>query len=165
MVQLAGEDILASDIKVPKYIQKVANEIVNNSAVLQNDNDFALLLPIGTYRVETFLHVSCANNAADIRTAWAFSGTVTSTGRSIMGAAVASTDGADTNMRWSGHGFATSVISGVSSTVASLIHEDLLFTVTVAGTLNYQWAQGTATVADTTASNASRLYITEVEAL
>jgi hypothetical protein len=171
--QLAGEDILASDIVTPKYLSKASTETVTSSAVLQNDDDFVVSLPVGVWRVELFAHVSnaAAADTGDIRSAWATTGTITSMGRSVTGAGPASVDntGSVTTAgsgitRSSGHGLTTAVITGITDDAAGLLHEDLLLNVTVAGVLTFQWAQGTSNATGTAISTASRMYLTQLEA-
>jgi len=162
---LAGQIIRASDIKRPMVIRKAAGEDVTNSATMQNDNDFVVVLPIGLWHIDLFLHITNAGPelTSDFKTQWTFSGTSASS-KSIHGAEVATSNITATLVRLSGHALATAVNYGVDDALTSIVHEDLELEVTVAGTLQLQWAQAAAVVGvTTTVSAASRMYITEME--
>jgi hypothetical protein len=173
MPQLAGEDILASDIQYPRVLSKAASESVTSSVTLQADDDFSFTLTPGLYRIEAFLHASNAvtTDNGDIRIAWAIvSGTMTGLGRSCTGAGPASTNNTGDTvvagsgiMRYSGHGLATAVIYGITDDAAGVIIEDQLLQVTVTGVFQMQWAQGTSSATPTSISVASRVYITQLE--
>lgn len=165
MPQLAGEDILASDIKIPRFIQKAATESVTSSTVLQNDDDFVIPLTPGVYEIRLWLHVTGHATAGDIRTAWATTGTITSNGRSVIGPSAATTDVTDGNARFSGHAITTAVICGCDAATSGVVKEELVVTCSVAGNLTLQWAQGTSSATSTNVSSASRVIITEMEAI
>lgn len=163
---LAGDPILATDIKVPRFKNKSASESVTSSTVLQNDDDFVIALEAGkTYEVRLWLHVSGHTSAGDIKTAWATTGTITSNGRSCIGPAEATTDVRDGNARFTGHGLTTPVTYGCDATTTGVVKEELIVTCTVAGNLTLQWAQGTSSATATTCSTASRIIVTELEDL
>ncbi len=164
---LSGDPALASDIVIPYWRNKTIAETVTNSAVLQNDDDFGFTLPVGTWSVTLWLHAFLtAGVAADIKTAWTNTGTMTVIARSCLGPAVGSASVDDGNVRSTGHNLGTSVPYGLDAATTGVIREELLITVTVAGTLQLQWAQNTATVGvGTTCSVGSRVIVNEVEAL
>lgn len=155
MPQLAGEDILASDILPVQVRMKAVAETVNNSSALQNDDDFLFVLPIGIYSLDLWMHVTSTSNTPDIKLAWTTTGTM-SVFRSCIGPSAATTDVSATTMRCSTHAVGTSVVYGVDNAISALIKEELVINVTVAGNLQLQWAQSVATAVNTTASTASR---------
>lgn len=159
----SGDPILASDIKVPRYIAKTSSEIVNNSNTLQNDNELFIALAVGVYRIEAFIHFT-TNTAADFRCAWTTTGTMTSIGRSVLGGGTSMTAVTDSTVRNQGLAIGTANDVTGNTTASNVVREDLLIDVTVAGTLQLQWAQQTANASDTTVTTASRMFITEVEA-
>jgi len=149
--------------------RKLASQGVTSSTTLVNDTDLAWPLSIGTYRIELFAHCSSPSDVPDLRTAWAFTGgTISSNGRSVMGpgenTTAAEGQSAGSVSRASGHGFATAVRIGLDAGLAaSVLHEDMLVTVTAAGTLQWQWAQGASNANTTTVSTASRMYVTPTQ--
>lgn len=165
---LSGDDILASDIKIPLFKNKAVAQNVTNSAVLVNDADFQIPLGVGTYEITLFVVAFLSGGtAAGVQLAWANTGTMTSLGRSCLGPAMSATASVtDTNMRSSVHGLSTAISYGLGSSNSGAIREDLMISVTVAGTLTLQWAQAVATAAiTTTLSTTSRIRIAEIEDL
>jgi len=172
MPVLAGDDVLASDIWRTRYVYKSASEAVTSSTVLQNDNELFIALPLGQFRVETFLSVTGQNSTTlgGISMAWTNTGTMTGLTRACMGpafGAIAQTTanlGADSS-RWTTHGLTTPVAYGGLGTATAIVHEDLLVDVTIAGTLTLQWAQRASTGTATNVGVGSRLMVTQVEAV
>jgi len=155
----------------PYVKRKNPIQTVTNSATAVNDTSLAVDLPVGAHRVQLFAHFSCPSAAADLRSQWAITGggVMASQGRSCFGPGSASTavDGSSTNSvaRASGHNIGTAVIYGADAGLdASVLSEDILMLVTTAGTLQWQWAQGTATSGvTTTVSTASRVFVTPIQ--
>ena len=163
MPQLAGETILASDIKISRTKNKAIAESVTSSTTLQNDNDFVIPMEAGkTYEVVLLLHCTGAA-AGDIKTGWATTGTITSNGRSIFGPAGTTTTVLDSNMDFSGWNLTDGVTYGLDGSNTAVIKEELSVTCTVAGNLTLQWAQGTSSGTATTCTTASRIIVTEME--
>jgi hypothetical protein len=133
------------------FIKKPASEIVNNSTVLQNDNDFLLYLPPnGIYEIELKLHLTGAANA-DFKCDWVVGGGCSQlTTRACIGPPIATADVTDTNLRSTGYNLTTAVNYGTDGTSASAILEKFLVGTTTAGTLQFRWAQNTAQASDTT---------------
>jgi hypothetical protein len=163
LVDTGLEYIFAGGVWAPEmqFVKKAGTETITSSAVLQNDDHFVWVLPVGTYRVEAFLHASGAA-AGDVQTAWTFSGTVVNTGRSCFGPQLGTADVSATTMRSSGHGVGTAINYGLDAALATVIHEDLYLEVTVAGTLRLQWAQNASNGTGTAFSAASRVYVTRL---
>jgi len=164
---LAGEPIRASHITnaTTRRIQKTAPETVTSSTTVQNDNHFVLALPVGLWRIELFLHVFGHATSGDIRTRWTNTGTMTARGRSVIGPAAATTDVRDGNTNASAPAtqFSDEVVCGCDATTRGVVKEDIEVEVTVAGTLTFQWAQGTSSATGTTVDTDSRMFITKLE--
>lgn len=159
--QKAGEDILASDIIDPTLVYKNATETVNNNATLQNDDELFVTLGVGLWRVEALIAQISVSATPDLKTNWTFSGTVGNNTKNCMGPTSANTVATATTPDLQNHALTTSHTYG-STTNSSFIKEEVYVEVTVAGTLQFQWAQGTATASDTQVQSASRLYVTQV---
>lgn len=163
MPELAGETILASDIKRVRTRNKAIAESVTSNTTLQNDNDFVIAMEAGkTYRVELILHVTGAA-AGDIKTAWATTGTITSLGRSIFGPGLATTDVTAGIYDASAWVLGAGTAFGLDGVNSAVITEDLSVVCTVAGNLTLQWAQNTSNGTATTCSTNSRIIVTEME--
>jgi hypothetical protein len=122
--------------------------------------------------------VSPANQAADIKIAYAFTGTASAT-RRVFGsdtqiggpsqyfnsssATHVNTNSERTLMKLGNQaatpGLTTAVAYGLNDTYSIGIQEEMIVTVTVAGDLSLQWAQNAATAGITTTVNAGS-YIT-----
>lgn len=164
--QLAGEDILASDIVTPRYVVKSGVETVTTSAVLQDDNDFNLIALAASrvYRIEVLLAASCTGTG-DIQTTFVLAGGASQlTARHSRGPASSSTTASDTTMDIAHVNLTTPLNYGLNSAggTATIKHEFLVQT-TTAGTITMQWAQDTANGA-TSLSASSYMILTEVEA-
>lgn len=159
---LSGDPVLASDIKIPRYVPKTVSQNVTSSTVLVNDNSLFAALPVGVWRVELFMHYN-GDTTGDIQVGWTTTGTITSLGRSVLAPGRTFTTITDAAVCIQGLALATVGIYGASAATAHL-KEDLLLDVSVTGTLQLQWAQNTSSATALTVSTASRMIITEVEA-
>jgi len=88
-MQLITDKINEIDKHIDKsYIKKASNETVNNSNVLQDDNDFNLSFATadaGVYEIDVTIHL-IGHASAGIKTKWVVSGGVTAlTARAVMG--------------------------------------------------------------------------------
>jgi hypothetical protein len=153
----------------PTLVFKTVSE-PSQSTTVHDDGQLFYTLSVGSYRIQAFLHASGPGPASGgLRTAWAFSGTATTAGRSCYGPSIRTTDpegdAAAANTvgvtRASGHFYTTEVTYGTSLAEVSVIHEDLYFVVTVGGLLKLRWGQWIATGTATNLSTASRLYVTK----
>lgn len=161
---LAGQIVRASDITVPRFIRKPANQSVTSSTTLTNDTDFVVALPIGTWEIRTYLAANGAT-AAGIKVGWTFSGTATISKSSFgPGNNVTSVTNAE-NVNMTGVAFTSSRQFGiVTAADNTAIHEQLLCEVTAAGTLQMVWAQTVSNATATMVTGSSRMMITAVEA-
>jgi hypothetical protein len=163
MAQLAGETILASDIKVIKTRQKAVSESVTSSTTMQNDNDFVIALEAGkTYDITLWLHVT-GNTTNDIKVSWVTTGTITSNSRSVFGPSAGTTDVGNGNYFGSAWPLTTVLTYGLDAVNTAVIKEELSVTCTVAGNLTLQWAQSSSNATATTCSTSSRIRVMEME--
>jgi hypothetical protein len=143
----AGEIVDAADSIVGKFIRKQATESVTSSTTMQDDDDLLAELPVGVWRVQIWLTATGAT-AGDIKTTW------TNT--------VSTTSNLDGGILLGGFAFTSTVNYGLSA-ANHAIYEDLLIDVSVAGSIQLQWAQVASSGTSTTLSTSSRMYITQVE--
>lgn len=160
---LAGEFIDESDLndRTMRYINKAGAESVTSSTTLQDDEDFAVTLTPGVWRVELILTATGAT-AGDIKVAWANTGTMTALARSCWGPQAGTTDVDNTAILSRAVTLTANVTYGLTA-VAAAIREDVLIEVTATGILKVQWAQSASSGTSTTLSTSSRMYISQVE--
>lgn len=150
----------------PLVKAKSVTQTVTSSITAVDDNDFGVTLQPGVYRVELVVHFTSASAAADLRSLWRTTGTITVNGRSVFGPAASTADVTSDVFRASGHFGTTAVIYGTDAGLTTgTLREDLLVTVAVAGLLQWQFAQGTSSASGTSVSSASRLYVTPLSTL
>jgi hypothetical protein len=163
MTKLAGQDILASDIKVVKTRQKAVDESVTSSTTMQNDNDFVIALEAGkTYDITLWIH-AIGNTTNDIKVAWTTTGTITSNSRSVFGPSAGTTDVGNGNYFGSSWPLTTVITFGLDAANIAVIKEELSVTCTVAGNLTLQWAQSSSSGTATTVGTTSRIRVMEME--
>jgi len=138
-------------------VYKTATETVTSSTTLQDDNHLDLALQPGTYRIRAVLRAAGASGG-DVKIAWTFSGTLTRSNRTSSGPVLSTTTVADTTVRATTVALGTAVPYGTDGTNGSLIEEDLLLTVTVAGNLQLQWAQNASSGTATELTAECRMY-------
>ena len=140
--------LMRTDLAVlgSKIIRKPADETVNNSTTLQNDDHlFEALLANETIYFSAFIqHIGDTN--ADFKLAWTIP-TGASMVWSMPNARVITTDALGGGQTVSGSGVAIGC-QGTTATLAQLVH-GIVINGGTAGNLQLQWAQNTATVVDT----------------
>lgn len=147
----------ALDAYVPVVVYKTATETVTSSTTLQNDDHLDIALQPGTYRVRAVIRAIGASGG-DVKIAWAFSGTLTRANRTTMGPQLGTTDATNTAVRMVTAALGTAIGYGTDGSAGSVIEEDLLLTVSVAGTLQMQWAQAGSSGTATELTSECRLY-------
>ncbi len=161
----AGHQPTADDLNsiFDQYpIRKAAATTVTSDATVNADADFAITLPVGTYLIWLWVHVSCASATPDFKGAWSNSGTM-SIARTIMGPQIATADRGNTAMLWQGSASTTEVAMGNDgSGNANVYKEELYVEVTVEGVLTFNWSQNTSNATGITASTASRMWVVNV---
>lgn len=165
---LAGALVRASDIRNPVVYFKAASESVTSNATAQNDDDIAIALDVGLWGIDLF-GVATGAQAADVIVQWTFSGTATLRHRSGTGPGTNTTDIRNTDSvqragmsLTTGPGYGTDANTGDRS---SRIHERLVIEVTVAGTLQLQWAQAVSTASATAFATATHAEVQQLEEL
>lgn len=159
----AGEQPTADNLNAifdQTMTRKAAIESVTSSTAIQNDDDFSWSLAAGTYLVFVWLHLN-GLEAGDFKCAWANTGTMT-IARSSFGPAAATTDRESTLMVTRGNTSTTEQTYGVDTTGSTVVKEELLVIVDVAGTLTLRWAQGTSSGTATSVTTASRAWVVSV---
>ncbi len=129
-----------------RIIRKTANETVNNSSTLQNDNHlFAALLANTTYHFSAFV-AHLGNTTADFKLAW-----ITPSGSALLwslpNAMIQPGEGLGAASVITNSGSAISV-QGTVGDLAQLV-SGTVRTFGTPGNLQLQWAQNTATAVDT----------------
>jgi hypothetical protein len=165
---------LSGDPSTPQVKQKMNVQSVTSSTTIVNDTELAVTLAIGVYRIELFALVGnpVTSDDGDVRSAWSNTGTMLNNGRFCIGPGPASTDNRGNTTaagsgitRATGHALATEVVYGITDGASSVIHEDLLVGVSVAGILQWQWAQGTSSSTATSVQANSRIVVTPIQNL
>lgn len=142
----------------PIFVLKAADEIVNNSATLQNDNELFLTVEPATYLLDGWLRHQ-SPTAADLKldftspsgtsghwTSFGLMNTATTTSGDLLAETLTISQ--------------TCTAGGAGSNVAVVLKGTIV--VTTAGTLQLRWAQQTATASDTTMRANSWLKLTRI---
>lgn len=144
------------------YIKAAATTVTNSTTLITDPELSNMALGVGVWRVATLVlaQLNTANQATDIKLAYAFTGTATAT-RRVFGpdiqiggpsqyfnstsATHVNTNSERTLMKLgntpSGANLTTSVQYGLNDTYSIGLQEEMIVTVTVAGVLGLQWAQ------------------------
>lgn len=132
-------------IPVTKRLAAAYSHPVNNTT-LADVTGLAISLTPGTWSLEYHLALSTTTPApGDAKTAFTFSGTATVSQQYVQGNSTATADvGNSANMRSTVHNIGTAVSHGADGVTASYVRIHLTLVVTVAGTLQLQFAQNTA---------------------
>lgn len=156
-VQCDG-DLIPTGAGYMSYLRKSVSTVIQSDTSVDDDPHIEFELGVGSYRVELFAHCASAE-AADIKSVWAFDGTAI-IARSCIGAAADLTNRENTNAIFKGIAYTTEQTYGIDDSGSTVFYEDLVLEVTVAGTLNWRWAQASSVASGTTMSSATRAYIT-----
>lgn len=149
----AGQVLTADDLNAHNpvsAVKGVAEPLVANTTLQADDELFVDLVAGRRYQIRCVISVTGAA-AADVKTAWANTGTMSAVGiRTSLGPAVGTADASATLMHSQAHGFGTAFGYGLDGSTASRIEENLVIECTVSGRLSLMWAQlassATATV-------------------
>ena len=167
----AGQIVYESDLTGlnPDVTYKGATTTRNNTATLANDPDLANInLDPGVYSIEVVILTTNANQAAKFKTRWSFTGTWSSPMRACIGPGNTntSTDPATaTPITVRGYDATTQDAAysyGVSSAYAVIREVSDFVQVTASGVFAVQWAQVTATAANTIVQPGSTVRVTKV---
>lgn len=168
IVTTAGDTIWATAAnaltRVPARIYKSADEIVNNSTTLQNDDH--LVLPIAAneiWAIQMRLFITNATGSPGFKVAFTVPSGATGSIVAQSGAA-ASDLGASTNV----NAMTTTITSGFAAiTLASYTEAWMIINLYVinssnAGNVQFQWAQSSAVVGNTTLLKGSHMIPTRL---
>lgn len=158
-------DVTAATVGTARFAIKAADETVNNSATLQNDDD---------------LHFAIGKDEIGYTETWEFVGIVfvTTASSGTPDIKVAFTVPVGSTLLWFGQGW-NSAISAITSTVQTssgssqvlgvsntgnlpIVVRGIVTTVDISGTLQLQWAQNTATAENTKVIAGSYLKATRI---
>ncbi len=166
MAQLAGEDILASDVTVPGVRFASGTQSVTSSTTLVNHNDFAFTLAVGRWRLEAFIHATgVGTGAGDIKINWTNTGTMTGVARSTNGPGFTVSSVTDATMRIQSLAvFGSAAQYGLNASTW-VIHEDMVIDVSVSGVVTMQFAQQVSDGTATSIVSTSRCYLTAIDTI
>lgn len=153
----AGEDLTATILQAliselrPLYAEKTADETVNNSAVLQDDNELVLAVSANTKWEVTALIRYNSGTTPDIKVKY-----TVPTSATMKWAVFAA--GSGVFLGYQQDETTTAIIDGAGTGVACLV-KGILTVGANAGNLTMQWAQNVATVANTIVQAGSYLLL------
>jgi hypothetical protein len=150
------------------YIKKAADEVVNNSTTMQDDNSFNLSFgasETGIYEIVLVVHL-LGNASAGFKSKWVVSGGVTGlTSKSVLGMSeISASDPRGCSMNNRSLNIATDAIFSTNASYEQCIRERFLITVASAGGIKYQWAQNAAHASDMTVYAQSYLKLSKLVA-
>jgi hypothetical protein len=162
-------DATTFDQMVPNIVTKVATNSIVSNVTLANDSELTgIALGIGTWEIEAMVWATSAATVGNLKTGWAFTGTLTGTpNRACTGPAATNTASAllTTPMTLGVVAYNTAVTYGTSATALPfhLVTEMCPnFVVSVAGTLSIQVAQGTSNATATVIQPGSRVKVRQI---
>ncbi len=140
--------------KAVKRVFKSSDETVNNSAVLQNDNHLLFAVKaLETWAIKLYLRFTSATATPAIKFGWALpAGATLSWGPLLEGNATSETE----LTAASTEGIATSSANKIC------VYEGVVSVGAAAGNVQFQWAQNTATVENTTVKANSYVIATQL---
>ena len=154
----------------PRIVIKYADETVNNSVSMQNDDElYTYLLPNSVYEIELKLIADATNNTPDIKLQWDLTGDVeglnTTAKRTLRGPSVSCTSVTEIdNMKYAWTGVIGGAIDyGVPATGWAFINESMLLkTGNEGGLIQLQWAQDVAHASNTVVKSGSYMKVTKL---
>lgn len=164
---VAGQRITADllNAMIPQTVYKTAHTDRASTITVSDDPDLQVQLPVGVHFVEMYL-MAGGTLAGDIKTVWRTSGSMSGLKTVLGPSSTASNANADQiTMRDGTHGFGTEILySGVRDGTGLLfgVVEWAVVTVTTAGTLALQWAQGTSSTAASRIAAGSLMRVTQL---
>ncbi len=146
------------------FVRKSANETVNTSAALQNDDELVLtVVASAKYILEAYI-IYDTNTTADFKCAWVgpTSATLAWTVTGLATAATGVSGSIIMAVAAIADGGAQSIGGAGSGTQVAARITGLLTVSTTAGTLQFRWAQGTSDASDTIVIANSYMRLTRV---
>lgn len=142
-------------------LRKAADETVNNSTALQNDDHFLFAAEAGkTYVGEFFLIFTTVNSAIDCKIGFSFPAGTMSYGLTAMDPAVAA--GVIGSGNYGAFSAAVSGVSAIAGGVASaetIVRVSFTYACTTDGTVRLMWAQNTLTASNLTMKAGSHMKV------
>jgi len=160
----AGEDLTAATLQSliselrPIFVRKASDETVNNTATLQNDDELvAAVLANATYEVFLRLIVN-SGTTPDFKYAFTVPASATGSAQLYTGS---NPDTAASSLQGPASITATGAASGVGADQVIIV-QGILIVAATPGNLQFQWAQNTATVANSSVKANSYLKLQRV---
>jgi len=147
------------------YVLKSADEDLNLSTTLQNDNHLAYTVAAtGTYIADLWLYAkSAANGAGDINVGWSFpTGTLHYSAVGLGLTLASGNDGTVTPPTILNATSGVSVIGLGLSTATLLIQVHAHFVATATGTLQFMWGQNSSNANNSTVKAGSHMIVRQV---
>lgn len=139
------------------FLRKTADETVNNTATLQNDDVFFVAVPTAGVFVFDLTLFYTSNNTADIKFAFTHpAGAVVRWGTAGLASSATATSGDSQYAAAVGSG-STVLIGGGNATTVMMFISGILEMGGTAGTFQLQWAQNTADASNTTVNTYSNM--------
>lgn len=162
----AGQDITADLLRsmLPVWAYKSGQTDRNTTITPTADPDLQVDLEAGaTYQVEIWIHYSTPA-AADFRTDWNYTGTLSSTNKAAVGLGTTVSESTPQGIIRAGvHGIATDITYGDRGGSNQIFaYETGLVVTTTAGTLEFRWAQGTSNASNTSVHAESRMRVQRI---
>jgi hypothetical protein len=149
------------------YIKKASDETVNNSASVQDDNDFNITLDANCiYEIEVNAGV-ITEATADFKSVWTKGAGVTVHKRTVRSSGWSSaTDNLNDTFANASTTYNAEIVSGCATGSAYVLNEKLLLETGASGnTLTFRWSQNSATVYNTKIEAGSWLIAKKLTAL
>jgi hypothetical protein len=136
---------------VDRFVRKTSDEIVNNSATLQNDDQLVIAVSANSrYRLELML-ICSSSTTADIKGGWTGpSGATLTWGTFAPHRAQTTITSASTSVNLLAIGGVADMAGFGTSSNALYVLRGVLNVSSTAGNLQFQWAQSTADATNTT---------------
>lgn len=145
------------------FVRKTVSDPIANSTTVINDSEMFLTLPDGLWLIRA--HMSATGPAAaDIKFVWALTGgAAQATARHCRGPATGTAGVDDSNMRSSVHNWSSTIPYGTDGTLITSVSETGCIEVTGGtGTMQLQFAQGTANAGTTSLTTHSWIHARRV---
>jgi hypothetical protein len=146
------------------YLKKSADQTINNSTTLVDDNTFSITLPASKiYKIELYLQVDGGNTTCDFKTKWVCGGGCSQlTAKSCYGASTLTSNILDGNIMIGVFDVTSEVEYGLDGTYTNSIREVFLVQTSASiGTLKLQFAQKTAQAVNTNVRDDASFMIIE----
>jgi len=150
----AGAGVDPTEVDLPggaKIVRKTANQTVNNSAVLQNDNHLLFAIAANeVWLVDVYLLITSVSQDSDFKAGWSYPvGCTIKWGSEMNGTANYWTPVGTAAIPNAIRTEALTFTGGSGASTYASHYIAIVINGANAGNINFQWAQNTATVEDT----------------